>query len=336
MTSFNDHELHQLPAPRPSLLRANMWYLLAAAGLMLLSFALALFVEFAPFEINAETLSSTISTAYEIGILALPVILYAVLNRGAKKTVRLNKPDVRMLLFAVVLAVVGMFMANYLTMWWLLLIEKLGGTLQESGVAIPTDTASMMLSILLVGIVPGVCEEMLFRGGLMGAWERFGKKTALIVTSVLFALLHGTIAGLPNQIMMGLVLGYIVLISHSVFVGMIYHAVHNSMTMFMAYTANSAADPTAAAEITENLSASLGGTEGYAALLLITAVTVIVFVLILMAMTESAKKHGKNVTLTASPETISPAPRFAHFLPLIAALCVIAFNYAADFAATFG
>lgn len=315
-----------------------MWYLSAAAGLLLLSFALSVFIRFAPFETDAESLSTFVSTAYEIGVLALPVILYAAFRRGAKKTMRFNKISVRMMLFAAVLAAVGMFMANYLTAWWLLLIEKLGGVPQESGISIPADSASLMLSILTVGIVPGVCEETLFRSGLMSAWERFGKKKALIVTSVLFALLHGTIAGLPNQIMMGLVLGYIVLLTDSVYAGMIYHAVHNSLTMLITYAANSTADLTAAAEMTASLSASIGGAQGYASLLMITAVSITLFVLILMAMTESAKKHGKNISLADAPETspLSPAPRFVHFLPLIAALCVVAFNYAADFAATFG
>lgn len=336
MTSFENHEIQ--PLPRPSILRANLWYLLAAAGLMILPLLASLIIDHAPFAIDREKFSSALSAVYEIGILALPILFYALRSRSERKTLRFNKPDVRLLFFAAGLAAAGVFMANYITTWWILLIEKLGGTPQASGVSIPTDGASLLVSIVLVGIVPGVCEETLFRSGLMSAWEGFGKKTALIVTSVLFALLHGTVAGLPNQIIMGAILGYIVMMSDSVYTGMVYHAVHNSLTMLLVYAANSADDVTNAAADMENINAAMGGATGYASLLFITAASIAIFTLILMAMRESAQKRGKNISLADSPENtvLSPAPRFVHFLPLIAALLTIALNYAADFAATFG
>lgn len=319
---------------RPSLLTANLWYLLASAGLLILGIVGTLLADLPAVAPHRQTLSSFLNAFYEIFLLAIPAAIYAFFRRPAAPLMRLNRPKFRMLLYAAGLAALGVLMANSLTTWWLLLLERLGGTPQASGIAVPTTSSQLLVSLLTIGIIPGVCEEMLFRGGLMSAWERTGKRNALISTSVLFALLHGTIAGFPNQILMGLILGYIVIVSDSLFVGMVYHAVHNSITMLLASFASTALPAETAAEASLSLSESLGGAAGYASLLFNTFVMCALFVMLFQSMMNYAKKNGASLSLTNEAPPL-PAPRFSEFIPLLLALTAAAFNYAADFMATF-
>lgn len=322
--------------PRPSLLTANMWYMLAASGQVILPLIALLLMKLPALQNSADALSSFLNAFYEIALIALPTALYAFKNRPTAQSMRLNSPDLSMMLYASILAVVGVLLANDLTTWWLLLLDFFGGTPQASGIAVPADMPSLLQSILLVGIIPGVCEELLFRGGLMSAWEARGRKTALLLSTVLFALLHGTIAGLPTQLIMGFVLGYILILSDSLFVSMTYHITHNSFTLLIAYLSSQVS----AAEIPIDPSADLSGyvasAIGYAPLLMNTAIMAALFMLILWGMVCCAKRRKRNISLVGSVnEPTDGFPPLAHFLPLAAALVIISFNYAADLIATF-
>lgn len=318
---------------RPSLLTANLWYLLAAAGLLIAGTVELLLLRLPVFAEHSTALNRILSAVYEIG-LAAPIVIYALRHRPSARFIRFNRPKVKMLLYAAVLAAAGVLMANSLTTWWLLLIELLGGTPQASGIAVPTDTTGLLILLVSVGIIPGVCEELICRGGLMSAWERTGRRNALFVTSLLFTLLHGTIAGFPNQLLMGLILGYIVIVSDSLFVGMVYHAVHNSITLLLAYFAETAlpAEETAAASL--SMTEALGSTAGYMTMLITTALLCLLFGLLFRSMMRYARRNGACLTLTNDVPPV-PAAHFSEFIPLLPAFILVAFNYATDFMATF-
>ncbi len=324
------------PLPRPSLLTANLWYMIAASGQVILPLIALLLMKLPVFQGSTAALNSALNTFYEIALIALPAAMYAFRNRTAALPMRLKAPDARMVLYAAALAIIGVLMANDLTTWWLLLIDFFGGTPQASGIAVPADAPSLLQSILLIGVIPGVCEELLFRSGLIGAWEARGRKTALLVSTVLFALLHGTIAGLPNQLIMGFVLGYILILSGSVFVSMTYHIIHNSFTLLIAYLSSQVPAAEIAVDPYADLSGYVASSVGYESLLMHTAIMVLLFMLILWGMISHAKRCKRDISLVGSVnEPTEFLPPLTHFLPLIAALGIIALNYASDFIATF-
>ncbi|MEG0145460.1 MAG: CPBP family intramembrane glutamic endopeptidase, partial [Clostridia bacterium] len=78
-----------------------------------------------------------------------------------------------------------------------------------------------------------VCEELLFRGVLMSAWLRRGRKCALLFSTALFVLSHGSIEALPGEAVIGLALGLIVLASDSLIPAMAYHALHNALVLVL-------------------------------------------------------------------------------------------------------
>lgn len=71
--------------------------------------------------------------------------------------------------------------------------------------------ASGGLHALVIGAVAGVCEEALFRRGLYGYFERWGSMAAVLMTAVLFGLVHVPMYGwraLPIDVGAGLVFGW--------------------------------------------------------------------------------------------------------------------------------
>jgi len=275
---------------RPTIFVANAWFLMAAAGQTIVGYIAAFILQVLALfgaELGADSVSYTVGAVYEIGVLALPLIWYAATHDGVDQSMRLNPPRLSTMLYAALAAFAGVIMVNNLSIWWMLLIEALGGSLYASSIPVPTNVDQLTASILLVGVVPGVCEELFFRGGLMGAWERRGTQQALVITSVLFALLHGSILGLPTQLIMGFVLGYIVLLSDSLYVSMIYHTVHNSMLLILAYLTSGGAE----AE-TLTMAEQVAAAGGFWTLTAQTLLSVAVFCAAMTVFILAQKLHG--------------------------------------------
>jgi ABC-2 type transport system permease protein/sodium transport system permease protein len=96
--------------------------------------------------------------------------------------------------------------------------------------------------VACLAVVPAVCEELFFRGYLLGALVYRNKPfTAVMASSLLFGAFHLVAAGditferlLPSTLL-GLVLGFVCLKTRSVVPGMVLHAVHNGLIVSAAH-----------------------------------------------------------------------------------------------------
>lgn len=222
---------------RPTELIASAWFLLASAGSFIVPCIVSLIdqaMDFFGEPMHIFTLIYTNSTIQQLFLFLLPVVIYTLKHDGVEQSMRLKLPRWEALP-AVLIAPIGVMACDKLSTWWLMLIETLGGNISPPSFPGSDTLPELAIALILSALIPAICEETLFRGGLMGAWERRGTKQALVITSVLFALLHGDVQGLPVQLMMGFVLGYIVLLSDSLFVGMAYHFAHNATILILDY-----------------------------------------------------------------------------------------------------
>ena len=82
-----------------------------------------------------------------------------------------------------------------------------------------------------VVVAAAVAEELLFRGVLQGSLEnRYGRWRGILLTSLLFALLHDPWRFVPILFIGGL-FGYLVSRGHSIYYGMVAHAITNSTSV---------------------------------------------------------------------------------------------------------
>src|SRR5262249_52537988 len=102
---------------------------------------------------------------------------------------------------------------------------------------------SPWLLVAVLAVAPAVLEELFFRGYLLTALEgeegRPGR--AVFASAALFALFHLLMAGslaverLLPSFLLGLVLGWLAVVSGSVFPGMLLHVIHNAVIVLMGY-----------------------------------------------------------------------------------------------------
>ncbi len=232
-----EEDLYKKWFRRPTLFMACAWFLLAVAGRIVIRVGLSelalLMKRLGLTDVRGYVTAAT-DALYQMGVLALPVVWYAARHPGVDQSMRLGRPHPLTAVYALALAVGALPLATCLSGWWTLLLQSLGAALPEPAAA-PSTPAGLAHALLLSALLPGLCEELMFRGGIFGAWERRGAENALVVSALMFAALHGSVQGLPTQLVMGFALGYIVLRSGSVWVGAIVHCAFNAAVLVLGY-----------------------------------------------------------------------------------------------------
>jgi uncharacterized protein len=94
----------------------------------------------------------------------------------------------------------------------------------------PGSAGGLMFNLLVIAIVPGIGEELIFRGviqKLFGRWFR-NHHIAVVVTSLLFAAIHFQFLSFLPRLLLGLVLGYIFYWSGSIWLVILLHFLNNA------------------------------------------------------------------------------------------------------------
>jgi sodium transport system permease protein len=85
--------------------------------------------------------------------------------------------------------------------------------------------------VAMIGLLPGICEELVCRGFLLHSFvPRFGTTGGVIITALAFGLLHLDPYRFVGTAFLGLLLGYIVVKTDSIFPAMLAHATNNILS----------------------------------------------------------------------------------------------------------
>lgn len=104
-------------------------------------------------------------------------------------------------------------------------------------------TASNSFELLkysfLIAISAGICEEIFFRGMILNAYESStNKKFAIIMSAILFGVFHFNIQNLLGPILLGIIFGYLVIITDSIYSAIIAHTLNNLVAVIGGYLTN--------------------------------------------------------------------------------------------------
>ena len=114
-----------------------------------------------------------------------------------------------------------------------LLADFPGAALRLMGFALPERAAgaldaSLFLPCLLAsGVLAPICEELFFRGYLMGVFARFGRGRAIVSSALLFSLAHGVDMAFLPRALTGALLGAMTMRTGSLFAAMLVHGCYN-------------------------------------------------------------------------------------------------------------
>lgn len=212
---------------RLSVLDANLLYLIGAI----------LFWTIGAHYQSKSLQSGLIITQYVV--ILLPPIIYIMAKRlNIKQALRLNKISFKhgfLVGCITILAYPSAVFANALIMT----IMSFVGNLNIPQLPTATTSSEYIVLMLIISISAGICEEVFFRGFVLSGYERMGNKKAIVLSAVLFGFFHFNLYNLVGPIVLGLVFGYLVQITDSIFAGMIGHIVNNGFAVTLGFIINS-------------------------------------------------------------------------------------------------
>ncbi|HWL75000.1 MAG TPA: CPBP family intramembrane glutamic endopeptidase, partial [Burkholderiaceae bacterium] len=105
-----------------------------------------------------------------------------------------------------------------------------------AGMAQLLEGAQLWQLVLVIGILPAVCEELAFRGFILNGLRKPGHKwRAIIVSSLFFGFTHSMFQQSLIASLVGTVIAYIAVQTGSILPGILFHATHNSLLLFASH-----------------------------------------------------------------------------------------------------
>ena len=104
-----------------------------------------------------------------------------------------------------------------------------------------TNFGEFLVGFVVIAIIPGIGEELLFRGVLQNSLHKLtkNKHIAIWVAAFIFSAIHIQFYGLVPRMMLGAVFGYLYVWSGNLWYPMIAHATNNGLAVIITYASQS-------------------------------------------------------------------------------------------------
>lgn len=101
------------------------------------------------------------------------------------------------------------------------------------------STGGFLLSLLIMAVLPAICEEALFRGGLQNFLTRATGRPwlSIIVVSILFSLVHLSFYGFLPRLFLGVMLGAVFYYTKNLWLAIFAHFLNNALAVTAMYVA---------------------------------------------------------------------------------------------------
>lgn len=117
------------------------------------------------------------------------------------------------------------------------LISFLGKDI-SSNVPHITNFGVYLISLVVVCLMPAIFEEVLFRGIIFNKGREYGKKAAIILSAVLFAIMHFDISNFFGTLVLGIISGVMVKYTNRLIYPMITHFGMNFTSATLSFVTN--------------------------------------------------------------------------------------------------
>lgn len=99
----------------------------------------------------------------------------------------------------------------------------------------PSGILGFMLTTIATAVVPSLVEEFACRGVVLGALRKFGDGFAVVCSAAVFGIMHGNFQQIPFAFLVGLVLGFIVVKTDTIWIAVAVHFFNNFVSVILDY-----------------------------------------------------------------------------------------------------
>lgn len=167
-------------------------------------------------------------------VILVPVILYIFIKKANfREVLRVRKLKLNHALVIVLLSAAAYpvaLMLNNIVAYFLQFV----GDLPPQPIPVPGNIPELLLGLFVIAVSPAICEEAMHRGLLLSAYERRGSMKAVFFTAFLFGIFHFDPMNFLGPFFLGLLIGYYVIRTNSIFAGVLAHFLNNAFSeLFM-------------------------------------------------------------------------------------------------------
>ncbi len=180
-----------------------------------------------------------INVSIQVMLFVVSIFLFKALQKAKTKQVfkfyGYKKISWKGVLYAFLLGIIVYIVNVFVASFFSLALENLGYNPDRSTM----DSYPwwlFLVNIVTTAIFPAVCEETAHRGMLLKGLSSYGMKKAIIISSLLFGLLHMNIEQFFYTTLIGLLLGYLTMRADCIYPAIIIHFMNNFLSTFMSFS----------------------------------------------------------------------------------------------------
>lgn len=214
----------------------------ALIGQIILQNGLALIMDFAG--LTDKYLSDGIfQNAADILIVLISFLLpYFLIGKsmnrvsGIEEPIMLGKPvDALSFILAIVAGIGFCMVANIVTSYFTVFLGIFGVELSSPDIAMPKGFSGVLTTVIRVVVVAAITEELTLRGYIMGNLRKYGDKFAILVSALVFAVMHGNLIQAPFALIAGFGIGYLSIKTGTIWTGIAIHFANNLISTVISY-----------------------------------------------------------------------------------------------------
>lgn len=155
---------------------------------------------------------------------------------GVKTAFYIGRPYRKSLMLPAIIAGVGLCMgANIISSYMVAVFNSFGYEPAMLDFNMPEGIGGFVLSVFRMAVVAGVVEEFALRGSVMGNLRYYGDGFAIVISSIIFGIIHGNFLQMPFALLAGFVMGYLSVKTGTIWTGIIIHIINNFMSVIFSY-----------------------------------------------------------------------------------------------------
>ncbi len=163
------------------------------------------------------------------------IIIYKIGKLRISDLVLLGKPDKKDILPLFLIGISFCSFANIAVNYASAIFEMFGIDYNVDYGENPQGFFGFMLSLIATVFVPALVEEFACRGLILGSLRKFGEGFSILVSAIVFGIMHGNFEQIPFAFLVGLVLGFIAVKSGTLWIAVLVHGFNNFISVFFSY-----------------------------------------------------------------------------------------------------
>ena len=172
-------------------------------------------------------------------LFGLSIFGFAKLNKKSIKQVLngygFQKISFKSVFLCLLIGIVIYFLNSYIATFFYELLSLFGYSISGSPVPKEYPFYLLIINLIFTAVLPGICEETVHRGMLFSEMKKKSVIFAIVMSSLLFGLLHINIYQFFYASILGVILAILTLSTQSIFPAMIVHFMNNALNVYFVF-----------------------------------------------------------------------------------------------------